>query len=103
MQVKDLTVAGRAFGTVGLDFFFTPRRELATVCRWWSALLALCHTSRSLPSRRVDALETAGEPRVNSAIGAKLAKCAICFSKTTTMHDVVIGLFVNRYAFGVAI
>jgi insertion element IS1 protein InsB len=23
----------------------------------------------------------------------------ICFSKTTQMHDMVIGLFVNRYAF----
>ena len=27
----------------------------------------------------------------------------ICFSKTTTMHDLVIGLFINRYEFGVAI
>jgi hypothetical protein len=27
----------------------------------------------------------------------------ICFSKTTTMHDVVIGLCINRYEFGVAI
>jgi insertion element IS1 protein InsB len=27
----------------------------------------------------------------------------ICFSKTTTMHDLVIGLFINRSEFGVAI
>jgi IS1 family transposase len=27
----------------------------------------------------------------------------ICFSKTTQMHDIVIGLFVNRYAFGRAV
>jgi len=27
----------------------------------------------------------------------------ICFSKTTQMHDIVIGLFVNRYAFGLLI
>jgi insertion element IS1 protein InsB len=27
----------------------------------------------------------------------------ICFSKTTTMHDLVIGLFINRYEFGGAI
>ena len=27
----------------------------------------------------------------------------ICFSKTTQMHDLVIGLFVNRYAFGRAV
>jgi insertion element IS1 protein InsB len=27
----------------------------------------------------------------------------ICFSKTTTMHDLLIGLFMNRYEFWVAI
>ena len=27
----------------------------------------------------------------------------LCFSKTTQMHDIVIGLFVNRYAFGRAV
>src|SRR5882724_5206666 len=27
----------------------------------------------------------------------------ICFSKTTQMHDIVIGLFVNRYAFGLLV
>jgi insertion element IS1 protein InsB len=33
----------------------------------------------------------------------RLARKTICFSKTTQMHDVVIGLFVNRYAFGRAV
>jgi insertion element IS1 protein InsB len=33
----------------------------------------------------------------------RLARRPICFSKTTTMHDLVIGLFINRYEFGVAI
>jgi insertion element IS1 protein InsB len=27
----------------------------------------------------------------------------VCFSKSTQMHDIVIGLFVNRYAFGRAV
>jgi len=27
----------------------------------------------------------------------------MCFSKTTTLRDLVIGLFINRYEFGVAI
>ena len=27
----------------------------------------------------------------------------ICFSKTMQMHDIVIGLFVNRYAFARAV
>jgi IS1 family transposase len=30
----------------------------------------------------------------------RLVRKTICFSKTTQMHDIVIGLFVNRYAFG---
>src|SRR6266699_598327 len=30
----------------------------------------------------------------------RLVRRTICFSKTTTMHDVVIGLFINRYEFG---
>jgi len=33
----------------------------------------------------------------------RLVRRTICFSKTTTMHDLVIGLFMNRYEFGVAI
>ena len=27
----------------------------------------------------------------------------ICFSKTEQMHDLVIGLFINRYEFGQAL
>lgn len=33
----------------------------------------------------------------------RLARKTICFSKTITMHDIVIGLFVNRYEFGVSV
>jgi insertion element IS1 protein InsB len=33
----------------------------------------------------------------------RLARKTICFSKTVQMHDIVIGLFVNRYAFGRAV
>ena len=33
----------------------------------------------------------------------RLVHRAFYFSKTTTMHDLVIGLFINRYEFGVAI
>ena len=33
----------------------------------------------------------------------RLARKTICFSKSTRMHDIVIGLFVNRYEFGVSI
>jgi insertion element IS1 protein InsB len=33
----------------------------------------------------------------------RLARRTICFSKTERMHDLVIGLFINRYEFGVSI
>ena len=33
----------------------------------------------------------------------RLMRQTICFSKSTQMHDIVIGLFVNRYAFGRAV
>ena len=32
----------------------------------------------------------------------RLVRRTICFSKTERMHDLVIGLFINRYEFGVA-
>jgi insertion element IS1 protein InsB len=33
----------------------------------------------------------------------RLVRRTMCFSKTPTMHDLVIGLFINRYAFGLLI
>lgn len=33
----------------------------------------------------------------------RLARKTICFSKSEWMHDIVIGLFVNRYEFGLAV
>ncbi len=39
-----------------------------------------------------------GTPRIK-----RLVRRTICFSKTERMHDLVIGLFINRYEFGRAI
>jgi insertion element IS1 protein InsB len=33
----------------------------------------------------------------------RLARKTICFSKSIQLHDIVIGLFVNRYEFGIAV
>ena len=33
----------------------------------------------------------------------RLARKTICFSKLNRMHDIVIGLFINRYEFGVLV
>jgi insertion element IS1 protein InsB len=33
----------------------------------------------------------------------RLVRRTICFSKSITMHDIVIGLFINRYEFGLSV
>ena len=33
----------------------------------------------------------------------RLMRRTICFSKSIQMHDIIIGLFVNRYEFGVVV
>ena len=33
----------------------------------------------------------------------RLVRRTLCFSKTVHMHDLVIGLFINRYEFGVSV
>ncbi|MEP0873448.1 IS1 family transposase [Trichocoleus desertorum AS-A10] len=33
----------------------------------------------------------------------RLARKTICFSKITWLHDIVVGLFINRYEFGWAV
>jgi len=32
-----------------------------------------------------------------------LARKIICFSKLNKMHDIIIGLFINRYEFGILV
>lgn len=33
----------------------------------------------------------------------RLARRTICFSKTIQMHNIVVGLFINRYEFGISV
>ncbi|WP_448596449.1 IS1 family transposase, partial [Thermoleptolyngbya sp.] len=33
----------------------------------------------------------------------RLARKTLCFSKSEQLHDIVIGLLVNRYEFGLAV
>ena len=33
----------------------------------------------------------------------RLVRKTLCFSKSTQMHDLVIGLFINRFEFGVTL
>jgi insertion element IS1 protein InsB len=41
--------------------------------------------------------------RLHERIGLGHTRRRDCFSKSVQMHDIVIGLFVNRYAFGRAV
>ncbi|MBF0137137.1 MAG: hypothetical protein HQL65_12925 [Magnetococcales bacterium] len=33
----------------------------------------------------------------------RLARRTICFSRSILMHDIIIGLYINRFGFGMAI
>ena len=40
---------------------------------------------------------------VHYFLGVALVRKTICFSRSILMHDLVIGLFINRYEFGYAV
>ncbi len=103
-------------GTVVADVW--GRRQNEGVLPW-QALLAPVHIPRSSTdgwgayTRHLDPAQHAmgkahtqkiaskpihGRPRIK-----RLVRHTICFAQTTTMHDLVVGLFINRYAFGGAI
>jgi insertion element IS1 protein InsB len=50
-------------------------------------------------TRHIDSEEHQAGKRHTQKI-KRLARKTICFSKSIQMHDIVIGLFVNRYEFG---
>jgi insertion element IS1 protein InsB len=52
---------------------------------------------------RIKRLGTDGFPVAHAETRQRLARRTICFSKSVVMHDVVIGLFINRVAFGLNI
>ena len=56
------------------------------------------------PSTVIETLKKASDLKaVNAARLSRLARKTICFSKSIVMHDVVIGLFINRFEFGCAV
>ena len=63
-----------------------------------SAILIPRSTSRKHYTQKIESNHINLRTRIK-----RLVRRTICFSKTTTMHDLVLGLFINRYEFGVAI
>ncbi len=53
------------------------------------------HTARKRYTQKIERTHLTLRTRIK-----RLVRKTICFSKSTQMHDTVIGLFVNRYAFG---
>ena len=53
------------------------------------------HTVGKLQTQQIERKHLTLRTRIK-----RLARKTICFSKSVLMHDVVIGLFVNRYEFG---
>ncbi len=68
----------------------------------WGAYLRLLdsqqHTVGKANTQRIERKHLTLRTRIK-----RLARKTICFSKSTWLHDIVIGLFINRYEFGRAI
>ncbi len=54
-----------------------------------------CHEIGKRKTQRIERKHLRLRTRIK-----RLARRTICFSKTEEMHDIVIGLFINRYEFG---
>ena len=58
-------------------------------------LLADKHTVSKRGTQRIERKHSDFRTRIK-----RLARKTLCFSKSCQMHDIVIGLFINRYEFG---
>ena len=56
------------------------------------------HTVGKENTQKIESKHINLHPRIK-----RLVRRAICFSKMERMHDLVIGLFINRYEFGVSV
>ncbi len=56
------------------------------------------HTVGKQPTQKIESKHINVRTRIK-----RLVRRAICFAKTEHMHNLVIGLFTNRYEFGRAI
>src|SRR5688572_20182588 len=68
---------------------------------YWGAYMRHIDMDQHVPGKR----NTQKIERKHLTLRARikrLARKTICFSKSVQMHDIVIGLFVNRYEFGMS-
>jgi insertion element IS1 protein InsB len=74
----------------GLVHFYTDGAGVYT-----PHLPATAHTVGKVYTQQIERKPLTLRSRIK-----RLARKTICFSKSILMHDIVIGLFVNRYEFG---
>jgi len=68
----------------------------------WGAYTRHIETDQHQPSKRNTQKIERKHLTLRTRI-KRLVRKTICFSKSTQMHDIVIGLFVNRYEFGLQV
>jgi hypothetical protein len=88
---------------------FSSRGNTGCTCRWqcprgsyWGAYTRYLDPDEHQPGKR----HTQQIERTHLTLRTRikrLTRQTICFSRSTWRHDIVIGLFVNRYEFGLAV
>jgi len=74
----------------GIHHFYTDAAEVYN-----RHLASDSHTVRKHDTQKIERKHLTLRTRIK-----RLARKTICFSKSILLHDIVIGLFVNRYEFG---
>ena len=88
----------RSMGTISRQVCVTSIRILRSGVRRKS------HAPIWSSGRRGDPSTDCNSKHINLRTRIKrLVRRTICFSKTERMHDLVIGLFINRYEFGLSL
>ena len=68
---------------------------------WGAYERHLCPETHEIGKRKTQQIERK-HLRLRTRI-KRLARRTMCYSRSEEMHDIVIGLFINRYEFGIAI
>jgi hypothetical protein len=69
--------------------------------RWMGSLLKKV-SSRTTPSGKANMQKIERKHLTLRTRIKRLARKTICFSKSKVPHDIVVGLYINRYEFGLA-
>lgn len=77
----------------GIRHFYTDAAGVYT-----RHISPMSHTMSKQHTQRIERKHLTLRTRIK-----RLVRKTICFSKSIRMHDIVLGLFINRYEFGVAV